>query len=199
MQPNNSDPEKALQQATLRRQRLLYSLNDLQQALSASAFLHELDEGEKYSKVDLRRFRCFETTLVIAYTRPFSQSKGRFPPLTMKMIDFKPTPENLALHDQLMLMRNQIMAHSDAEMMRMTIAPFDIPFDDGTPPINLFQAVFDEGVTLIGSLLLETDILLHEVHNALFRTLFKDVQQNPASFDLRIDSDGAKTARSLRV
>jgi hypothetical protein len=50
MQPNNSDPEKALQQATRRRQRLLYSLNDLQQALSASALLHELDEGEKYSK-----------------------------------------------------------------------------------------------------------------------------------------------------
>ena len=73
MQPNHSDSERALQQAARRRQRLLYSLNDLQQALSASAFLHELDEGEEYSKVDLRRFRCFETTLVIAYTRPFTQ------------------------------------------------------------------------------------------------------------------------------
>ncbi|MCX7321966.1 MAG: hypothetical protein NT113_21660, partial [Hyphomicrobiales bacterium] len=182
MQPNHSDSERALQQAARRRQRLLYSLNDLQQALSASAFLHELDEGEEYSKVDLRRFRCFETTLVIAYTRPFTQSKGGYPPLTMKMIDFHPTPENRALHDQLMQMRNQIVAHSDAAMMRMTIAPFDIPFDDGTPSINLFQAVFDEGVTLIGSLLLETDVLLHEVYSALFRTLFKDVQKDPALF-----------------
>lgn len=191
--------EKVAQHAARRRQRLLYSLNDLQQALSACAFLSELDENEKYSRVDLRRFRCFETTLVISYTRPFSQSKGGVPPLTMKMVDLKLTPERQALHESLMQMRNQIVAHSDAEMMRMTIASFDIPFDDDSTPTNLFQAVFDEDVTLIGSFLVETDALLHEVYSAVFRTLFKEAQRDRASFDLRIDSEKAKRARNIRV
>jgi hypothetical protein len=44
-------------------------LNDLQQALSAREFLYECDETQTYSKIELRRFRCYETTLVVAYAR----------------------------------------------------------------------------------------------------------------------------------
>jgi hypothetical protein len=62
------------QHAARRRRRLLYSLNDLQQALSACSFLYECDDEGIYSKAELRRFRCYETTLVVAYGRAFSQS-----------------------------------------------------------------------------------------------------------------------------
>lgn len=65
--------------------RLLYSLGDFQLALSAAAFLGDCDPDAKYSKIELRRFRCYETTVIVAYTRPFSQSKGGIPPLTLKM------------------------------------------------------------------------------------------------------------------
>lgn len=85
-----------------------------------------------YSKIELRRFRGYETTLVVAYTRPFSQSRGAVPPL--KMVDLKLSKERQALHDRLMEMRNKIMAHSDSEMMRMTTQPFDVPMRDGEPP-----------------------------------------------------------------
>jgi hypothetical protein len=199
MQPKLPDQEKIAQQTDRRRRRLLYSLNDIQQALSACAFLYDLDESEKYSKVDLRRFRCFETTLVVSYARPFTQSRGEPSPLTMKMVDLKLSPESKALHDRLMNMRNQIMAHSDSEMMRMTVQAFDIPFDDGTPSINLFQAVFDEGITLHGPLLVETNALLHQVYGAVFRSLYKDAQTNPELFNLRIDSEEARAARDIRM
>ena len=69
--------------------------------------------------------------LVVAYTRPFSQSRGAVPPLTMKTVDIKLSNERQALHNKLIEMRNKIMAHSDSEMMRMTTQAFDVPMRDG--------------------------------------------------------------------
>jgi hypothetical protein len=123
-------------------------LNDLQQALSACEFLYECDETNTYSRIELRRFRCFETTLVVAYTRPFTQSRGGAAPLTMKMVDLKLSNKRQALHERLVEMRNKMMAHSDSEMMRMTTQPFDVSMQDGEPPMYLIQKVFDESVTL---------------------------------------------------
>jgi len=51
------------------------------------------------------------------------------------------------------------MAHSDSEMMRMTTEPFDVSMQDGEPPVYLIQMVFDEGITLHGALLIETNEL----------------------------------------
>lgn len=109
-------------------------MGDLQLALSACSFLHECDDDALYSKVDLRRFRCFETTLVIAYTRPFTQWRGKLMPLTMKMIGLPLSDAKRSLHQRLDDMRNTITAHSDAEMMRMTTQPFDVSMGDGSEP-----------------------------------------------------------------
>ncbi|WP_130218072.1 hypothetical protein [Bradyrhizobium genosp. SA-3] len=192
-----TDQEKATLHADARRRRLLYSLNDLQQALSACAFLHECDEDASYSKVDLRRFRCFETALVVAYTRPFTQSRGGTMPLSMKMVGLALSDEKRALHARLVEMRNTIMAHSDEEMMRMTTEPFNVSAGDGEPPMYLIQTVFDEGITLMGKLLFETNELLHEVYQAIAHTLFKELQAKPDSFALRIDSEAARAARNM--
>lgn len=190
------NPEKMTLYADARRRRLLYSQNDLQQALSACEFLYDCEEDASYSKADLRRFRCFETTLVVAYTRPFTQSRGGTPPLTIKMIDLKLSAERRALHSRLVGMRNTMMAHSDVEMMRMTTQPFDAS-DEGETPLYLIQSVFDEGITLMGDLLVETNALLREVYQAIVQTLYRDLQANPKSFDLRIDSEAARAARGM--
>jgi hypothetical protein len=184
------------QHAAARWRRLLYSQNDLQQALSACEFLYDCDEDASYSKADLRRFRCFETTLVVAYTRPFTRSRGGTPPLTMKMIGLKLSDQRRALHAQLVDMRNTMMAHSDDEMMRMKTQPFDVSEERETP-LYLIQSVFDEGITLIGDLLVETNALLWEVYQAILHTLSSELQADPKSFDLRIDSEAAKAARKI--
>jgi len=196
MSPKSPDQDKIAQRADARRRRLLYSMNDLQQALSACEFLYECEENSSYSKIQFRRFRCYETTLVIAYTRPFTQSRGAAAPLTMKMVGLKLSNDRQALHDRLMDMRNKITAHSDSEMMRMTTQPFDVSMRDGEPPMYFIQTVFDEGITLLGTLLIETNELLREVYQAVVETLHKELQANPEAFNIRIDSEAARAARN---
>lgn len=114
----------------------------------------------------------------------------------MKMVGLKLSGENRALHARLVDMRNTIMAHSDEEMMRMTTQPFDVS-EEGEPPLHLIQTVFDEGITVIGEMLVETNALLREVYQAIVHTLYKELQAGPKSFDLRIDSDAARAARNM--
>jgi hypothetical protein len=193
-------PDQAKTEALVngRRMRLLYSLNDLQQAMSASTFLHECDETQKYSRADLRRFRCYETALVAAYMRPFSQARGAAAPLTMDMIGLELSPSRAALHEQLRQMRNTMIAHSDTAMMRMTTQSFDIEMGDGEPPMYFVEAVFDEGVTLVGNMLFDTNELVNEVYHAVFKTLHADQQSNPKLYEMRIDSDQARSIRNVK-
>jgi hypothetical protein len=135
--------------------------------------------------------------LIIAYTRPFTQSRGATMPLTMKMIGLKLSDDRQELHNQLMEMRNKTVAHSDSEMMRMTTRPFDVLMSDGEPPIYMLQTVFDEGVSLIGSLLIQTNEMLHEVYQAVYRTLHNELQENPGCFELRVDSEVARAVRNV--
>jgi len=52
MSPQSPDQDKIALHAEARRRRLLYSLNDLQQALSACDFLYECEETNTYSKIE---------------------------------------------------------------------------------------------------------------------------------------------------
>jgi hypothetical protein len=51
----------------------------------------------------------------------------------------------------------------------------------------------------MGGMLVETNELLHEIYAAIVRCLHHEAQQNPELFDLRIDSEEARTARNIRV
>lgn len=54
--------------------RLLLSLRDISHAASAATFIREdIDFDKSYGRADLRRFMCYETTLVVSYARPFSE------------------------------------------------------------------------------------------------------------------------------
>ena len=57
--------------------RIVYSIWDFQQALSALTFLMaDCDLDGRYSKVELRRFRCYEAQVIISFCRPFVESRG---------------------------------------------------------------------------------------------------------------------------
>ncbi|MCT7377398.1 hypothetical protein [Chelativorans salis] len=168
------------------RLRLLYSLGDFQLALSAAAFLSECDPDEKYSKVELRRFRCYETAMIMGYTRPFSEAKGEIPRLTLKMAGVKFTDEQQSLHRKFIRLRNKVIAHSDAEMMRVVSKAHSMKFDDRSDFI-FFETVFDEGLTFIGHDLIWANELLHIVSGAVYTKLIKEAQRQPADFDLRRD------------
>ncbi len=190
MRSNLSPTELTRLNVERRRVRLLYSLGDLQLALSACEFLYECDPEERYSRIELRRFRCFETTLITAYGRPFSHSDGGVPPLTLKMAGAKLSEQERALHQRLVRMRNKIIAHSDRELMRMTTKTFKIPHhenDEDGKGVVLIHSVFDEGITLLGDLLIDTNELLRKLYFAIYKTLSDEAQTEPGSFDMRLD------------
>jgi hypothetical protein len=168
------------------RLRLLYSLGDFQLALSAAPFLAECDPGEKYSKVELRRFRCYETTIIMAYTRPFSESKGEIPRSSFKVANVQPNAEQKQLHRRLMNLRNKVIAHSDVEMMRIRSQAYPRAFENGFEFVWL-QAVFDEGLTFVGQERVALSELLHFIFDAVYTKLLKDAQKDPKGFDLRKD------------
>ena len=64
-------PEKTL---TPRQFRIVQSIADFQMALSALGFLSDLGEREPISRIDRRRFRCFEDAAIIAYGGPFTDA-----------------------------------------------------------------------------------------------------------------------------
>jgi hypothetical protein len=108
--------------------RIIYSGWDFQQALSALTFLIEECEYEKkYSRVDLRRFRCFETTLIVSFARPFKTGRGQ-KQLDLSAIGFEFTTEECKLKDKLIRLRDKIVSHSDEEEMvyrTHSLKPFD--------------------------------------------------------------------------
>jgi hypothetical protein len=55
--------------------RMMYSPADLQLALSAVTFLSECEWGKPISKVELRRYKCYETTALIAYALAFCEKQ----------------------------------------------------------------------------------------------------------------------------
>lgn len=168
------------------RLRMLYSLGDFQLALSAAAFLAECEGDAKYSKVELRRFRCYETTMIMAYTRPFSESRGAIPQLSLKMTRAKLSDDQRKLHKRMILLRNKVIAHSDSEMMRMVSKAKRMHFGEDFTFVNL-QAVFDEGLTFLGLDLINLSDLISTVHDATYGRLLSECQEQPTDFDLRRD------------
>lgn len=122
----------------------MISIQDFQIAASAAVFLLEdVDETAKYSLADLRRFRCYETTMVIAYARPFSIAKGLVGPLKKAEVLKRKDDFNL-LHEKIIKSRNTLYGHSDAEFVEMRVWAIT-PFAD-RPDVAMTMPRFDEGM-----------------------------------------------------
>ena len=89
--------------------RLLLSRRDFQQALSAATFLYE-DMDEARTLPDWRRLRCYETNMVVAYARPFSQAHGPVKRLNLADLAVELSDDERALHARLIDDRNRLYA-----------------------------------------------------------------------------------------
>ena len=110
--------------------RLMISVRDFQEALSAATFLlGEVDNSINYPIAAIRRFRCYETTMVIAYARPFSMAKGEVGPLKWKDTGLSMTVVEKSLHKTLIKHRNTVYGHSDAEFVEMRVMVLHQPLE----------------------------------------------------------------------
>jgi hypothetical protein len=160
--------------------RIIYSSWDFQQALSALTFLFEDCEFDKtYSRVELRKFRCFETTMIVSFARPFKTGRGR-EKLDLSGIGFEFTDEENKLKEKLLRLRDKVVSHSDEEGMEYKTYSFQ-PFDDSEirMPIEIFQ----EALYLSEEEYSEIEDLLHRIMDAISTFKFYFAQSNPEKFD----------------
>jgi hypothetical protein len=128
--PKSSRDEKLREQLL----RLIMSRLDIGHALSAATFLlEECDWTKRHGIETMRRFKCYETTMVVAYGRPFAQSRGHTTPLRWSLLghEFKLEPEEKALHARMMDFRNRLHAHSDGDFTRIVLEIWRTPLPDG--------------------------------------------------------------------
>ncbi|WP_114966565.1 hypothetical protein [Alkalilacustris brevis] len=170
-----------------RRIRLLYSLRDVQLALSAADFLRECDPDAKIGKIELRRYKCYETTAILAYARPFSDSRGGFPKLSLKMIDVRLDDQSQVLHDKILDLRNRVIAHSDAAMMRLAVRFRELHIGNGQTMAHI-ETAFDEGLDFVGfGSVTKMLTLFHTVYDGIFSKIQEDARNNPGKYDFRHD------------
>lgn len=160
--------------------RIIYSVWDFQQALSALTFLmEECEYDKKYNVVDLRKFRCFETTLIVSFARPFKTGRGR-EELDLSSIGYELTAEESDLKDKLIRLRDKVVSHSDEE--EMEYRTFSIqPFDDHD--VRLPIARFQEALYLEEAEIYKIQTLLKRLNRALAEFQFKEVQLTPREFN----------------
>ena len=162
--------------------RLFHSLRDLGLALSALDFFMEADQTAKYSRIELRRFRCYLDEAVISYCRPFTRSPG-MPLLKFADLEIEPTPEQQDLHDRLMTYRHKVVAHSDVERMRIAVTALK-PFDDKDVLVPIVNT--DEGLQFTPDRMTWLN-WLHTLRSALAAVTFKIVQGAGEGFRLAKD------------
>lgn len=155
--------------------RLVQSIADFQMALSAVDFMCELDEDQPLTRVERRRYRCFEDAAVIAYGRAFTAANG-LPALSFKQLKLKPTADERGLHDQLLERRHKVIAHSDADRQRILFATERFVADNMT--VMLPHVDFDDALAFFSARrpLIEW---LRRVIDAAGKVLFDQVQDMP--------------------
>lgn len=154
--------------------RLVLSCRDFAHAHSAITFIEEEigDEEERYTLAQLRKFMCYETTLIVAYARPFSESQG-LPRLSFQQLAVKLSPFNRALHEEMIALRNKVFAHSDDEHIPRS-AGFVMR---GRRPGDEHQFTtyvtprFQEGTLLTYAKVQQVNVLMSSILNAVHHRL----------------------------
>lgn len=171
----------------LQRIRKISALGDFDLALSAADFLQEADVDKRYSNIELRRFRCYEQTAIISYSRPFVHARGsKIPSLTLKMCGVSLSAQEHELHNAVLSLRNKLVAHSDYEMMNFDVKTHNNGMPDRSPHLVVF-AKHDEGLQFYKwEAQQELIALIGRVSGSLYRTLWEEAQIDPEAFNMNI-------------
>lgn len=154
--------------------RAIYSMWDFQQALSALTFLLEdCDFEEKYDTVTLRRFRCYESNLIISLARPFETARGSTT-IGLKALDIKLSEHETLLVNKILYLRRKIVAHSDEDEMHFRVSTFEV-LDN----INIPHFQFNEGLYLGKQELRELEEFLRRIRHEMSNFFFKAAQEYP--------------------
>ena len=160
--------------------RAIYSTWDFQQALSALTFLLEdCDFTKKCNKIELRRFRCYETTFIISLARSFTQSRNASI-LNLKVLNIKLSAKEKKLLDEIKYLRKKVIAHSDEDEMHFRSNIISIFEDEFKIPY--FQ--FNEGLSFSKKELQALETMLLRLRQKMAEFFVKLSQENPKALEM---------------
>lgn len=155
--------------------RAIYSTWDFQQALSALTFLLEdCDFGRSYDKVSLRRFRCYESALIVSMARPFEITRSGTT-IGLRALGIFLSDDEKALVSKVLDLRRKIVAHSAEEKMHFRSTTFSVM--DGDFNFPHFQ--FNERLHLEEYELRRLEVFLKRLKGKLAEFFFEVAQARP--------------------
>jgi hypothetical protein len=155
--------------------RAIYSSWDFQQALSALTFLLEdCDFSRNYDKVSLRRFRCYESTLIVSMARPFETTRSGTT-IGLRALGITLSDDEKGLVAKILELRRKIVAHSTEAEMHFRSTSF--PVLDGEFNFPHFQ--FNEGLHLEERELQNLEVFLRSLIGKLAKYFFRIAQEQP--------------------
>lgn len=160
--------------------RVICSNWDFQQALSALTFLlEECDSEAKYNRIQLRKFRCYETSIIISFARPFEGTRSG-DTLGLKALGIRLDDGEHALKEKVMGLRRKVIAHSEEEYMHFMGTVIQ-PFEDtaAIPTIQYREALY---LTIEELGLLEC--LLRKLIGSIAKLLFEVAQSTPSRLEV---------------
>jgi hypothetical protein len=161
--------------------RIIYSGWDFQQALSALTFLlEEIDYEKSYTKIEWRKFRCYEVNAIISFCRPFEASRGKTT-LSLKAMGIRLENSEKNLKKRILELRRKIVAHSDEENMHFRCKTHDMDIK-GTKVV-LTEFVFDEFLHLSESEAYDFYDLLQKLNHLIARYNIELAQNYPNLFN----------------
>lgn len=165
--------------------RLLLTCRDFQLALSAVTFLlEEVDWEGRHTLVERRRFYCYESAFVVAYVRPFVQARGGVRPFSWKDIAMKLSDDEKTLHERLILDRNKLVAHSDADYVDVCRVIYRTYVDEDRDPFDFAFPRYREGATLTCEQCRTGELILKRALEGTLRAIQKLKDIADAGFDI---------------
>lgn len=165
----------------MRLKRLIQSMDDLEFSRSAlTLFREQWSPEDQYSRLEIRKLRCFESAMVTAFMRPFSKSKGGTT-LAYKSIGISFSKKEQKLFKKIEHVRNKCVAHSDENMMHFRSAPIVLNSVKGIlmPHINYSNAFhFTENE------LFTLDDLLYKILSEIRHAIFEITQTYPNEMEI---------------
>jgi hypothetical protein len=158
--------------------RRVQALTDFKQSLSALTFFMEIPE--RINRIERKRYRCYHDAAIISYCRPFTRSNG-LPILSRKSVRKDTSAEERELHDFLMNERNKVIAHTDADRMRLLLTSFEV-----IEGIRFPHIVEDEGFALLGKEY-TLEVWLHKLVDSLAKEVFHLMQEYEPGVKFRQD------------
>lgn len=137
--------------------------------------MEECDFYAKYTVVKLRRFRCFESTAIISFARPFEGSRG--PTVVgLRAIGVQLTQQEKQIYERVMRLRRKVVAHLDDDEMHFNVQLIQ-PMEGSDLQVPLFR--FQESLYLTFAELRPLETFLRRLTHAITSALFRLAQSDP--------------------